>query len=81
MVNICESLINVVSNEQAKDADRLEPKGSVVRDGSSLVACRRHSHRRIGETLTHAGIQTEHGKPVSLPTGKASRKVSRWGCG
>jgi hypothetical protein len=29
MANTCELLINVVRKEQAKDAERLEPKGSV----------------------------------------------------
>jgi len=29
-----ELLINVVRKEQAKDADRLEPKGTVDRNGS-----------------------------------------------
>jgi hypothetical protein len=29
MANACELLINVVRKEQAKDAERLEPKGTV----------------------------------------------------
>ena len=33
MVNTCELSINVVKTEQAKDADRLEPKGTVVGTG------------------------------------------------
>jgi len=31
--------------------------------------------------LTRSGIGTKHGKPVALPSGKANRKASRWGCG
>lgn len=31
--------------------------------------------------LTHQGTRAERGKPVSLPSGKASRKASRQGCG
>ena len=31
--------------------------------------------------LTQVGTQAERGKPVVLPEGKASRKVSPWGCG
>jgi hypothetical protein len=31
--------------------------------------------------LTRPGIDAEHGKPVVLPSGKASRKVCRWDCG
>jgi len=35
MVNSSEPLINIVNHEQAKDADRLEPKGNVA--GCTLV--------------------------------------------
>ena len=31
--------------------------------------------------LTHPATSAERGKPVALPRGKASRKMSRWGCG
>jgi hypothetical protein len=34
MVNTCELSINVVRSEQAKDADRLEPKGTVAGTGA-----------------------------------------------
>ncbi len=47
MANTCELLINVVSQEQAKDAERLEPTGTVDRYGScSLSHRRQHGHRR-----------------------------------
>ena len=51
MVNIGECLINVVTGQQAKDADRLEPKGTVTGRGyfaGSLVDKKRH--RRIEQT-------------------------------
>ena len=52
MVNRSECLINVVTGQQAKDADRLEPKkGNVVGRGyfsGSLVDKKRH--RRIEQT-------------------------------
>jgi hypothetical protein len=31
--------------------------------------------------LTRSVMSTEHGKPVVLPSGKASRKACRWDCG
>jgi len=51
MVNTRERLINVVTGQQAKDADRLEPKGTVAGRGyfaGSLVDIQRH--RRIERT-------------------------------
>jgi hypothetical protein len=54
--------------EQAKDADKLEPKGTVAGRGfvyGPLVNIQRH--RRIEQNLTHSGISAKRGKPVSLP--------------
>jgi len=51
MVNTCERLINVVTRRQAKDADKLEPKGTVAGRGffdGPLVDTQRH--RRIERT-------------------------------
>ena len=56
MVNICESLINVVNRQQAKDADRLEPKGTWSGTDvfcSSVTVAEPSADRR---DLTHAGI-------------------------
>ena len=56
MVNICESLINVVNRQQAKDADRLEPKGAWSGTDvfcSSVTVAEPSADRR---DLTHAGI-------------------------
>ena len=64
MVNIGECLINVVTGQQAKDADRLEPKGTVTGRGyfaGSLVDKKRH--RRIEQTYPTLVSYTEHGKP------------------
>jgi hypothetical protein len=33
------------------------------------------------EPKSFSGTRAERGKPVSLPSGKASRKASPWGCG
>ncbi|MDM8552768.1 hypothetical protein QUF72_21995 [Desulfobacterales bacterium HSG2] len=38
MRNICELLINVVNARQAKDADKLEPKGEGYGQGSPLLS-------------------------------------------
>ena len=48
MVNTSELLINVVKTEQAKDADRLGPKGTVV--GTGLA-------RTLAWTLNTTGEQ------------------------
>jgi len=54
--------------EQAKDADRLEPKG-VWRWNWDCRATQSWTqrHRRIESDLTHPVIQAEHGKPIVLP--------------
>ena len=77
--NQSELLLNVVRKEQAKGADRLEPKGNMVgtEAESSSVADNQH-HRRIKRSLTHPGMNVERGKPVILPFGTVNRKVSQW---
>jgi hypothetical protein len=64
MVNICEPLINVVNRQQAKDADRLEPKGTW--SGTDVFcsfvtvaepsADRRDTSAGSVQALTHEGI-------------------------
>lgn len=74
MVNRCESLINVVSRQQAKDAERLEPKGTWSGMGvncSPITVVEPSADRR---DLTRAGTQAERGKPVVLPLGKQAAK-------
>ena len=82
MVNKRESLINVVNRQQAKDADRLEPKGTWSGIGvfcSPVTVVAPSADRR---DLPHAGIQVKRGKPNSLLViRKANREVSRQGCG
>ena len=79
MVNRCESLINVVTNEQAKGADRLEPKGKWPGSRSFVIFCRRRC--ATGEEAgpnPFMGTQVKRGKPVVLPLGKrAARQADR----
>ena len=73
-VNECESLINVVNHQQAKDADRLEPKGTWSGTGvvcSPVIVVAPSAERR---DLTHAGTQAKRGKPVVFPLGKCAAK-------
>ena len=76
MVSICESLINVVTEDKPKvltslrRADRLGPKGKgsgIGAPNSSIADGVPPAERR---NLTHAGTGTERGKPVGLPLGK-----------
>jgi hypothetical protein len=57
--------------QQAKDADRLAQRER-SRYRRSSFSCREHKgSRRKGMDLTHSGMETKHGKPISLPvTGK-----------
>lgn len=69
-VNICESLINVVNRQQAKDADRLEPKGTwsgADVPKSSVIVVEPSAEKR---DLPQAGTQMERGKPVVFPSGR-----------
>jgi hypothetical protein len=80
MVNICESLINVVKQNKPKvlsspaRANRLGPKGkgsgigalhSPIADDESLAERR---------NLTHTGTGTERGKPEGLPVDRSTRE-------
>lgn len=61
--------VNVVRKEQAKGADRLEPKGNVVGMGAeSSPIADKDNPRRMKQGLTRPiGGYAERGKPVSLP--------------
>ena len=64
--------------KQAKDADKLEPKGTVAgrsTGGISLVDIQRSPADRAD--LTHSVIYAEHGKPDALPLAVGSRKARR----
>jgi hypothetical protein len=68
--------------QQAKGADRLGPKGAWLGGGSSLLPPADVEPPADRRSLNHpGGTRVERGKPVSLPSGKASRKASPWGCG
>ena len=81
MVNKCEPLINVVTENKPKvltrpaRANRLGPKGKgsgIGAPNSPIVdgvppAERRNPSLRSGQALTHAGTGTERGKAVGLP--------------
>jgi hypothetical protein len=73
MVNICEPLINVVTENKPKvltspgRADRLGPKGKgsgIDAPNSPIADGGPPAERR---NLTHAGTCMERGKPVGLP--------------
>jgi hypothetical protein len=80
-VNTGELLINVVTEDKLKVLRSLgqNGKGSGTGAPNSPIADGEPPAKR--QDLTHPGRCVERGKPVSLPKGKASRKVSLWGCG
>ena len=52
MANTCELLINVVRKNKPKDAERLEPKGTVVGTGAlSSPVVDTQDHRRISRAF------------------------------
>jgi hypothetical protein len=68
-VNIGELSLNVVTNEGAKDADRLYPKGKWPGTAVAFSAVMDDAPPAEREDLPHPVIQAEHGKPVILPPG------------
>src|SRR5216683_5609295 len=64
---------------QAKGAGRLELKGHCSGYKDSPIPCHGHHTLPVERArLTHPCVtETEHGNPVRLPQGKASRKASR----
>ena len=81
MVNTCECLINVVIDGKPKALRGLDQK--VSSQVEELVCLFSWPHALSAERadLTHAGTEAEHGKPVVLPSWKASRKASPWSGG
>ena len=70
MVNTGECLINVVTGQQAKDADRLEPKGTWP--GRGTLPFPLADRCAIGEEAgpePSIGKDTERGKPTVFPIG------------
>jgi hypothetical protein len=75
MVNTCESLINVVIGEQAKDADAcrrtdkgLDQNGTRPSSGAPNSPDADVAPPAERRDLTHSGTHAERGKPVVLPS-------------
>ena len=62
---------------QAEDAMTLGPKGTWSGTGAQASPVADGAPPAERSDLTRADTETERGKPVALPEGKASRKVSR----
>jgi hypothetical protein len=71
MVSRCEHLLNVVMLNKPKVLRGLAQKWARSWYRRCVLSCReRQCSRRKGMDLTHSGIGTKHGKPISLPQGK-----------
>src|SRR2546423_10440985 len=82
MVNLRQSLINVVNRDQAKGADRLDPKrerGWIRVFPPILTQTRKPPADR--RDLRHPGMDAERGNPVVLLKGNVNRKEDRWNGG
>jgi len=67
MASVCEILINVVTANKPKMLTGL-PKREWSQYRRSSFSCREcRGSRRKEMDLTHSGIRTKHGKPISLP--------------
>jgi hypothetical protein len=80
MVNESELLINVVNGNKPKMLRGLNQNGKwsgLEVTNSSNVDVAPPAKR---QNLTCSGTQAERGKPVIVPSGKANRKTSRYGC-
>ncbi len=72
-----ESLINVVNRQQAKRAERLDPKGMWLVQDLPNVLTQTSSHRRTGETYIIRVCMQNVETPSFSRKGKADRKESR----
>ncbi|GBC59384.1 hypothetical protein DENIS_4501 [Desulfonema ishimotonii] len=75
MDNLCELLINVVSDQQAKDADKPEPKGMGYGRGVRVSprAAVKSPGGQAGPKSSDV-FSAERGNPVSLPLGKRAAR-------
>jgi len=74
-VNPGEPMINLVITKQAQGADRPEPKGGRLAGFFSYGTTWTGAPPGNSRNLLHCVTDTEHGKPVPLPScGKANRK-------
>ena len=81
MVNPGEALLKAVMFGKPKMLTGLNQKVSGQVQGLQRSPAADVAPPAQRRDLTRSGIDTEHGKPVALPVGKANRKASRWGCG
>ncbi len=82
MANPGERSINIVKENKPKVLPGLSQKGNVAgtRIPSLLVMDTNATGGQSAPT-PFVVTETEHGNPVRLPAGKASRKASRQACG
>src|SRR5260370_37307636 len=82
MDSVCEILINVVTANKPKVLTGL-PKRERSQYRRASVSCREYrGSRRKGMDLTHSGMETKHGKPISLPaSGKRPAREDDGGVG
>lgn len=89
MANLCERSINIVTDNKPKMLRGLSQNGNVAGTRTLVFLVMgtqryRWRERKAGprHNLTHLFvIAAEHGNPVYLPQGKASREASLWMCG
>ena len=78
MVNICERPLNVVSDGKPKALRGLDQKVSSQAEEVVRLFSWPYALPAERADRPHSGTEAEHGKPVVLPTGKATRKVRLW---
>src|SRR5262245_22158804 len=76
MVNTSERLLNVVIDDKPKALRGLNQKGSSPAEEVVGLFSWPAVLPAERADLPHAGIEAEHGKPIVLPTRKASRRAS-----
>ena len=85
MVSKCELPINVATCRKPKvlcrQAEGLNQKVRGPEQGLKYALSQVSRPPAERQDLNHLGACAERVKPVALPTGKASREASRWGCG
>jgi len=83
MANTCERAINIVNDNKPKVLEGLSQKWPRSGYKDLSFPCHGPSTLPVERArLTHSFVTaTEHGNPVCLPSGKASRKASPRMCG
>jgi hypothetical protein len=75
-----ELLINVVIHNKPKVLTGLHQKGTWYGSEASYSSDADNKPPAERQSLTHLGTHAERGKPVTSPTGKATRKRGRRDC-